>query len=99
MENNQVNKILISYKEQTKNISEALRLAKVPEPLIAVYTFNLPNLDAMLPEDVVKLFKEFRELVIVYLNRLGFSEREISHRIKGDSYTKVGDVLEKHVKS
>lgn len=99
MEKEQISKILTSYKEQTKNITEALRLAKVPEPLIAVYTFNLPNLDVMLPEDVVKLFKEFRELVIVYLNRLGFSEREISHRISGDSYTSVGNILEKHVKS
>lgn len=79
-----VKEILNSHKEMTKNVCEALRQANVPEPLIASYTFNTPNIDKMLPEDVLRLFKDFKKIIILYLNKMGFSQREISRRIGGN---------------
>lgn len=96
MNKDQVESILTTYNQQVENIKEALRVAGVPEPLVAAYTFNLPNIAKMLPEDVVKLFKDFREIVIFYLDNHGFSQREIERRMGGDSLFSVNNIIKKH---
>lgn len=85
MNQEQLRLILDAYKQQTENTKEAMRLAGVPAPLIALYTFNLPNLDNILPDDAINLFKQFREMVILYLHHTGFSKREIVRRVGGPS--------------
>jgi len=89
-------KILQEYKKSVVNFREALRLAGMPETLILFNTLNLPDLSMMMPDDVVKFYQEVKTMIILYLDDLGFSRREIARRIGGDSMMVVNNILKKY---
>jgi len=88
--------ILQEYKKSIKNFREALRLAGMPETLILFNTLNLPDLSRMMPDDVVKFYQEVKTMIILYLDDLGFSRREIARRIGGDSMMVVNNIIKKY---
>lgn len=88
--------ILQEYKKSITNFREALRLAGMPETLILFNTLNLPDLSRMMPDDVVKFYQEIKVMIILYLDGLGFSRREITRRIGGHSTMIVNDILNKY---
>ena len=59
-----INEILIQHKEILKNTAEALRLAGMPESLIVYNLINLPDLEKLLPEDVVKFYSELKTMIV-----------------------------------
>lgn len=81
----QVKEILETYNKMVQNTREALRLAEVPESQIVIYTINLPDLQRMIPEDIVRLYNDVKKLTTISLHELGFSQRETSRRLGGPS--------------
>jgi hypothetical protein len=102
MDKEQIRKILTAYQEQTKNIQEALRVAECPDTLVDCYVLSsvltVCDFEKMLPEDVIKLFKDIRTIIILHLyNAIGLSEREIARRIGGSSIHIVRKILEENL--
>lgn len=93
MDEAKIKTVLENYREMVVNIREALRLAGLPEAMIIRETINLPDLEKLLPEDVVKFYEEVKVMTILFLNNLGFSTREISKRIGGSSKDIVSKIL------
>lgn len=96
MNEEKIKEILDTYKETILKIEEALALAGVPSNLIPIYTIYFPQFQRMLPEDAIKIFKNLRELLIIYLRELGFTHREIARRIGGSGTTTVFEILKKY---
>ena len=88
--------ILQEYKKSIINFREALRLAGMSETLILFNTLNLPDLSRMMPDDVVRFYQEVKTMIVLYLDDLGFSRREIARRIGGDSMMVVNTILKKY---
>lgn len=84
--NEKTQEILTKYKEMVLNIKEALRIAGMPERMITIETMNFPDYDKMIPEDVIKLYREVFRFTILYLHKLGFSYRQITTKLGGNSY-------------
>lgn len=99
MTNAKIQEILDQYRYIVTNTHEALELAGVPKKLLYYYTFVWPDLNEVLPEDIVKFFDELRVQVIIYLRKMGFSQREIARRLKGGSYFIVNQVLQEYEKT
>ena len=78
--------ILMSYRTYVENTKNALRLLDFPESSILTNTINLPDFDKLIPEDVVKFYRDIRKLVVFHLNRNSMSAKEISRRMGGASY-------------
>jgi len=91
-----VDDILESFKKMVHNISNALRIAGVPEPLIALYTFNLPDIYKLLPEDAVDLFQTFRDAVVIYLYNSGYKKREIQRQVGSLSPYIINAIIKKY---
>lgn len=87
--------IIKTYKEQTANIQEALRLSGLDESAVQFKTLNLPDLQKMNPEQIQKFYTYIREVVVLYFNDNGFSEREISRRLGGHTRNMVQKILGK----
>lgn len=85
--------ILVAYTQMVENTQEALRLANVPEPVIVSSTINLPDFRKMIPEDVVKLYRDMRKLVVIHLFQIGLTQGEIARRLGGNSYHIVQQIL------
>ena len=90
--------IIRTYREMVLKVQEALRVAEMPDNLIIAETINIPDLHMLIPEDVMRFYKEVRTAVILHLHQLGFSLREITRRLGGNSYAIVQQVIESYEK-
>jgi len=93
-----IQEIVTTYYEVVDNTKKALTYAGVPQRLHFFYIFMPPDFENMLPEDVVNYYRDFQKAVIIYLWRIGLSQREIARRLRGGSYALVVEAL-KEVKS
>lgn len=92
--NNKVQEILNIYKQTLENTQNALKEADVPDNMIELYLSRLPDFNKLLPEDVVKIFQDFRKAFVIYLDKRGFSQREIARRMGGSSQIMVHQILQ-----
>lgn len=93
MDEARVKEIASSYKEMTENIKEAFILAGVPAEHAPLYVMNFPEMEKLVPEDVIALYEQFKKAVIYFWKDIGLSNREISRRIGGSSTATVFNVL------
>ena len=87
--------VLLEVMDKTK---EALSELGMPANMIELNTNFHPDFEKLLPEEVITLFREFRLEMVLYLNRRGFSQREISRRMGGSSQKTVNKVLKESKK-
>lgn len=92
-------KILDNYKQSVDDVRSRLRDAGMSEHQIVLHTINFPNFNAMIPEDTVKFYRDVKKLLIIHLDSLGFSSREISSRLGGCGRSFVVEILEEYRKS
>lgn len=93
--NEKQKEILMAFRTSITNYQEALRLTGLPEPLIELYVTNIPDFSKLLPDDVLGVYKDIRVMVILYLDALGFSQREIGRRIVSPA-TSVRDIIKQY---
>lgn len=96
MDEKKTKQILESYKEMVQNVQQALRIAGMPEAMIVYHTINLPDLERMMPEQVVNFFSEVKIATILYLSDHGFSTREIERRLGGTSAMTINQILKEY---
>lgn len=96
MNEEKVKEILQAYREVIGKTEEALRLAGMPDNMIAVWTINFPTFNRVIPEDATKIYKNIRDSLIIYLDSLGFSIREITRRLGGSGTTSVFETLKQY---
>ena len=92
-DNVKANDIILKLREVHNMTQSSLRELRVPENLVQLNTTFIPNFDKLLPDDVTTLFRDIKELTIMYYNAHGFSQREISRRLGGLSTIAVSKTL------
>ena len=85
--------ILLKLKEVHKGTQEALRDLRVPENLVQVATTFLPDFERLLPDEVTAFYREVKQPTVAYYHTHGFSQREISRRLKGESVYAVHNAI------
>lgn len=93
MDEEQIVYILNTYKDQVKNIREALRLVNMRETDILYHTMNLPDMEKLTIEEISGLYSQIKVMVVLYLNKLGLSNREIARRLGGHTYNLVNKII------
>lgn len=88
-----VEQVMESFEDVRSKTHEALVLAGVPMHLVYLYTFGMPSEGNLIPEDIVNLYRNVRKDIILYLHRLGFTQREIARRLGGGCYHIVVEAL------
>ena len=91
--NQQAESILHDQMDYINKVQEALRELGIPEALVQENTVILPDFDKLLPEQVEAFYQQVKYLTINYFNDNGFSQREISRRLKGESHVAVRKIL------
>ena len=67
------------------NTKEALSELGYSRSEIEIKTFIPPDYYSMLPEDVMRIYRDAKKSSVLALHQLGFSEREIERRLGGNS--------------
>lgn len=88
--------IIESLREVHNSTQETLRDLRVPENVIQLNTAFIPEFDKLLPDDVTQLYQDIKKLSIMYFNAQKFSQREISRRLKGESFVAVHKILKEN---
>ena len=95
MNQEKINEIIKVYRDMIGKTEEALKLAGMPDNLIAVWTINFPTFNRLIPEDATKIYKNLHDGIILYLASVGFSYREIARRLGGSGSTAIFEVIKK----
>jgi hypothetical protein len=82
--------------EYINSVQQTLRELGVPEAILQQETMVLPEFDKLLPDDVERVFQRVKFLTITYFDEHGFSQREISRRLKGESVRAVNKFLKEN---
>lgn len=90
--------ILETYRQMVSKVHQALKLTDMPDNMIIAEIINLPDLTMLIPEDVMRFYKEVRTTVILHFHNMGFSRREITRRLGGSSYAIVQQTIESYEK-
>jgi len=102
LENEQDNATAISILQKLEEVHNstqgALRELNVPENLIQLNTTFFPEFDKLLPAEVNQFYQDIKKLTIMYYDTNGFSQREISRRLKGESHVAVRKVVKSEQK-
>jgi hypothetical protein len=85
--------ILHKLREVHNSTQEALRELRVPENLIQLNTAFYPEFDKLLPAEVTEIYGDIKKLSVLSLDAQGFSQREISRRLKGESHVAIRKVI------
>lgn len=96
MNEEKANQIIQAYREAVAKTEEALRLSGMPDNMIAIWTLNFPVFNRLIPEDAIKIYKNIHDGLIIYLDSIGFSYREISRRLGGSGTTAVFETLKRY---
>ena len=92
-QNNRPEVVLQDYQKYRDNVQELLREARMPENLIQLQTMVLPEMSALLPEEVEQIFQDIKRLTVLYYHARGFSQREITRRLGGQSLYTVNKMI------
>jgi len=98
MDESKTKELLKEYRTVVEQIKEDLRAAGMSENQIILHTINLPEFERMIPEDTIKLFRDIKKLLIIHLDELGLSTRQIAKRLGGNSHNYVKKILDEHYK-
>lgn len=85
--------ILLSYRKTVESTREALRSSGLTEHQIINETINFPDLNKIIPDDVIKFFRDIRKIVILHLSHVGWTARKISQNL-GLPYTRVWETVD-----
>ena len=80
--NEQIKNIIAEFRIASAKAREALRIEKVSEDNVQLYTTILPDFQKLITEDIVSFFLAFRKKVIMHLWERGFPERKIKKDLK-----------------
>ncbi len=92
-DNARAESILLKLREVHNSTQEALRDLRVPENVVQLETRFLPDFTKLLPEEVGIVYLEAKGAAIAYYHTHGFSQREISRRLKGESVLSVNKAI------
>ena len=93
--NQKVQEALAILERVFNNTKQILVDCEIPANLIESYMTRVPDFNKMYPDEVVKFYQGIRHEMISYLNRKGFSQREISRRLGGSTHRIVNLELKK----
>lgn len=91
--NKRAESILHDQMEYINTVQKALRELNIPESVVQEQTMVLPDFTKLLPDQVEAVYQQVKFLTINYYDKHGFSQREISRRLKGESHVAVRKVL------
>jgi hypothetical protein len=95
-DNEKAELILQKLREVHKSTQEALRDLRVPENLVQLNTQFLPEMEKLLPDEVTDLYLRIKIEAVLYYTSHGFSQREISRRLKGESVLAINRLIRKY---
>ena len=91
--NKQAETILHDLIEYINNVQRVMRELGVPENIMQQETMLLPEFDTLLPDEVERIYQKVKFLTITYYDDHGFSQRETSRRLMGESHAAVNRKL------